>query len=434
MSLWEWLGMRRYGEWARVPWVGKFLGAVLTTLFILLCLGAVWNFGLFLRALVETGSFANDQTGAAIRNIGLVVVAFVGAPFLIWRAFVVQKQVNVAEQGMITDRISKAVEGLGSEKIIRELVETPRYRKNKDTGEWLYDKENNLIPALRPDKTPIVDRKTHELTSPNLEVRIGAIFSLERISQDSLRDHIQIMEILCAYVRGNAPAQSLTPSDDFSAAVKPREDIQTAITVLGRRSGEQIELEWTKKFRLNFRGCDLSGVNFSFGNFSAAQFTDCRIEGATFGNSVLEGTQFFNSLLNYTFFKDADLFGTRFDCATINQPVVLNNKSGGIMDANVNGIIVAGADLSSLVHLHENKNLQKMLGTRETKLHFYPEEFRIELLRMCEADKELLQTGSVESDNKFSHWLPYGFIPDDKRNQLYAKFLDKFGHNRWPHV
>jgi hypothetical protein len=41
------------------------------------------------------------------------------------------------------------------------------------------------------------------LTEPNIEVRIGAILSLERIAQDSTRydngrDHVRVMEILCA--------------------------------------------------------------------------------------------------------------------------------------------------------------------------------------------------------------------------------------------
>src|SRR3982751_6161439 len=36
---------------------------------------------------------------------------------------------------------------------------------------------------------------------PNLEVRLGAIYALERIPRDSERDHWPIMEVLCAYVR-----------------------------------------------------------------------------------------------------------------------------------------------------------------------------------------------------------------------------------------
>jgi hypothetical protein len=54
-----------------------------------------------------------------------------------------------------------------------------------------------------------------ELTEPNLEVRIGSIYALERIARDSDRDHIQIMEIVCAYVRKNSPVQTLEPREGF---------------------------------------------------------------------------------------------------------------------------------------------------------------------------------------------------------------------------
>lgn len=432
-DLWEWLGFEQPQNWVKAPWIGRVLGVTLIIFLFLLFIAALWSIGLFLKALAETGSFTNGQTGEAIRNVGFVVVAIFGAPFLIWRVFVIQKQANVAEQGMITDRINKAVEGLGAEQTRHHRSEKIRYAYDED-GIPRHDQNGEQLIALSTGGDPILDVQAFQLTAPNLEVRIGAIFALERISRDSPRDHIQIMEILCAYIRGNAPTNSLAPTNNFSTYAKPREDIQTAITVIGRRPSGQIELEYSKEFSLDLSGSDLSGINFSHGNFSAAKFIRCRIEGANFHRAVLEGTRFTHSLLNYTLFKEADLFGTRFDNANISQPASLNKSNGGIMDANVRGIIVAGANLSSLVKLHESENLKKMLGTRETTLHFYPEKFWIEFLRKCEANQDFLQTGAVECDHLFSHWLPYGYISDSKRNELYTNFLNKFGYNKWPHV
>src|SRR5712691_8827678 len=48
---------------------------------------------------------------------------------------------------------------------------------------------------------------------PNLEVRLGGIYALERIARDSPRDHWTIMEILTAYVRQNAPWTSPSTPD-----------------------------------------------------------------------------------------------------------------------------------------------------------------------------------------------------------------------------
>jgi hypothetical protein len=84
--------------------------------------------------------------------------------------------VRYQKEGHITDRINTAVEMLGAEK-------TVKHRSTDDAGKEV----------------------TTEETVPNIEVRIGAILSLERIAQDSTthdrgRDHVRVMEILCAYV------------------------------------------------------------------------------------------------------------------------------------------------------------------------------------------------------------------------------------------
>lgn len=180
----------------------------------------------------------------ALAGLTTILAGLVGAPLALLRVHTVERQTTAQEEGLITDRINKAVEGLGAEK-------TRKKSATNSAGE----------------------SRSLEETLPNLEVRIGAIFALERIAQDSLRDHIQIMEILCAYIRQNAPASEAPelpkppawfevkdplPDDTWKAQfyawkrehrealqnVKPRGDIQTALTVIGRRSDRQIAKEW----------------------------------------------------------------------------------------------------------------------------------------------------------------------------------------------
>src|SRR5260370_16549668 len=83
--------------------------------------------------------------------------------------------------------------------------------------------------------------------SPNLEVRLGGIYALERIARDSPRDHWTITEVLTAYVRQHAsrssppfPADDVLPSERelWNESVnppKPRIDIQPILTFLARR-------------------------------------------------------------------------------------------------------------------------------------------------------------------------------------------------------
>ncbi|WP_156882833.1 hypothetical protein [Rhodovulum sp. P5] len=155
----------------------------------------------------KSGKAEVDQF-EAIRNIGLGLAALIGVPFLIWRSVVAQaqadtaqRQADLAEQGLITDRLTKAVEGLGAMKTVKR-------QRRDDDGILLYAKGGDGEPDTAQ---PLIE----EVTEPNIEVRIGAIYALERISKDSDRDHANIMEILCAYIRENAPAKDTrTPEQD----------------------------------------------------------------------------------------------------------------------------------------------------------------------------------------------------------------------------
>ena len=102
-----------------------------------------------------------------------------------------ERTTNAAEQGLITDRINTAVTGLGVEKTVKQTAP---------------------------------DGNVTENTDANIEVRLGAVYALERISQDSDRDHMQIMEILCAYIRTNAPwdPEIPTPFKNHAPIFRPR--------------------------------------------------------------------------------------------------------------------------------------------------------------------------------------------------------------------
>ncbi|WP_238393902.1 hypothetical protein, partial [Rhodovulum sulfidophilum] len=168
-------------------WIVRLVVALIVlALAIIACGAAVLTLAQYVGALVLAQRFASvEGQYEAIRNAGLVLAGLIGVPFLVWRSIVAQKQVKLAEQGLITDRLNKAVEGLGAEKTVKRRI-------------------------AHPDGTTEIE----ETTEPNIEVRIGAIYALERISRDSDRDHVNVMEILCAYIRQNAPASGARKPED----------------------------------------------------------------------------------------------------------------------------------------------------------------------------------------------------------------------------
>lgn len=346
-------------------------GGAIILLFLGLAFIGIWLLGSFIETLFFSGSSLASSSDPPsrgtlpqhpaplssrpyedLRNLGLVIVGFFGLPFLVWRSWVAHKQVGIAEQGHITDRINAAVLALGTEKVTKLIQKKALYLKLED-GSWARDEDGDLVPELSAEGEPMFEFKGHERTEPNIEVRIGAIYSLERIAQDSLRDHVQIMEILCAYIRTNSPAHQasrspheISPYTNTYVAErrinifgileenaldrqrkwraqlpKPRQDIQVALTVIGRRSAAQRAIEAEvddegiyRSFKLDFAGANLQTANFMSGNFARASFVGTRLDGAQFMDARLQGVEF----------QSSSMQGAAFNFATMEDSFIVD--------------------------------------------------------------------------------------------------------------
>ncbi|MCA0206715.1 MAG: pentapeptide repeat-containing protein [Proteobacteria bacterium] len=271
---------------------------------VLILLGAL----LFLVAIIAAFATLRHTIINAMENrtegislgAGSLIAALLGAPFLIWGTILKHQTVRWQKEGHMTDRISKAVEQLGAEKKV-DRIGRPVVIRYTPPGDPLFDDRDIGPPEdrteiewrdesihLAPNELVIDkgDWQAFSETVPNLEVRIGAILSLERIAQDSTthdkgRDHVRVMEILCAYIRENAPARTAkdhpfgdweplkddpteeerwwhlrrreqrlkdfffdSPLYQWAQSLKPpREDIALALKVIGRRTPAQIRVE-----------------------------------------------------------------------------------------------------------------------------------------------------------------------------------------------
>ncbi|MDF1801517.1 pentapeptide repeat-containing protein [Thalassovita sp.] len=366
-------------------------------------------------------SDGTDLRWHVLSLVGLLTAlgGLLGTPLALIRITLTERQTNATEQGLITDRITKAVEGLGIEKTTTRIGRVLRVKRaqkqhifvpdgealqinaplgyqtletrhdmwfDETEGDYLEGK-THVIKLLSAEETIIEwqDQGPQDLrgaesievgnwepfneTVPNLEVRIGALFSLERISQDSARDHIQIMEILCAYIRSNAPAKKAkacpqppafrarTASDDWGAQLKgskealwswskaehPRLDIQIALKILGRRSQERRLLEargheqspvlsfvfdeatkcstsdefhaWSmacddyRGYRLDLRDTDLQRADFSELNLNGALLNGSKLNGAKMVGTKLNGTKLWACEFQGSWMSNASLIG-----------------------------------------------------------------------------------------------------------------------------
>lgn len=471
----EWIGLRRRPVFQNAQKLGWIIGGVLGLIVIGL---AVAGTAVLIQFLLLVLNRTPDHE--AIRNFGLAVVAVLGTPFVVWRASVAQKQANTAEQSHITDQVNKAVDGLGAEKTVDRIgrpvtifcgkpqeytqpipdtnsfelgprsLEIKRYRDTTMTPDGEVSAGLHVDFKTWPEERTEIEWQGTKLeiedsaeiswrgewkvfseTVPNIEVRIGAIYALERISQDSTRDHIRIMEILCAYIRENAQKQDLEPSTEPFFPPSPRSDIQVALDVVGRRKAELVELEHIAKFRLDLSGSDLSGANLASGKFSGALLIGCRLEAANLRSADLRGARLDASLLNFTSFWDASLLGAVLDHSVYTRTSL---RQGNIMQAKeTRGLSMIGANMTAIQYLRSNESHMPTFGSSDTQL---AEDLQMKLEQCSEDISELDnhlhgypiedKEGVVQRLTKagFLYWSPFAssdLAIHSQRNELWQK-------------
>ena len=152
-----------------------------------------------------------------------------------------------------------------------------------------------------------VEQLGHEQTA----VRIGGIYALERIAQDSPRDYWSIIEVLTAFVRDR---KGLEPGAKMAKQpLTYDKDIQAAIVVIGRRNtrldpdGLSLYLSYS----------DLRGLSFFNDDHSNIRFVGSDLREANFYFSNLNNTRFWKAQLANAKFHKADLSGARLEDANL---------------------------------------------------------------------------------------------------------------------
>ncbi|MBI3705785.1 MAG: pentapeptide repeat-containing protein [Rhizobiales bacterium] len=269
-----------------------------------------------------------------INKLLLALGGVVAGPFLVWRTFIAHQQTGIAREGHYTSLFTKAVEQLGATREVKTYQEI-------DDGSGQKKRE------------PITT------TEPNLEVRLGAIYALDRIARDSERDHVPILEVLCAYIRNQQNCGTPLPFPGLESgklaewlqAAKPRVDVQAAITSIGQRSKERIEYERKQRFSLNLadanlqgiimEGLDFSGTRFTGSSLDASVLAGARLSGAWFVAANLRGAQFAGASLDHARFSAAVLEHSNFNDCDLSDASFAN--------AHLPGVTFTGAKLENTV-------------------------------------------------------------------------------------
>ncbi len=173
-----------------------------------------------------------------------------------------------------------------------------------------------------------------------LSVRLGGIFALESLARDYPEDyHIQIVELFCAFVRNPTADKQLLlyfEDEDIQEKFPPRlrDDVQSIMTAIGRRSVEQMVAEAERDYRLDFRAAhlvrlELQDPNLTGALLQAADLSHAAIRGNG-TNAYLKGVSFRGAILNDARFSFVDLSESVFGNAKLHGAMLQNVVLSGV--------------------------------------------------------------------------------------------------------
>jgi uncharacterized protein YjbI with pentapeptide repeats len=250
----------------------------------------------------------NWQRATALASILSVLVVGVG---LVVTNNYNRAQQELALQGQITDRFNKTVEQLGQ---------------------------------AGPQK---------------IDVRLGAIYALQRIMRDSANDQPAVVAVLSAFVRVHVPIPRFVNdglSEDPPTVLAV--DIQAALTVLARRDAsrdgeDRINLSLTRLGNADVSGADLHGASLfetklRRADLSDVNLSDAKLIHADLSIAGLEKANLRHAVLIYADLRDANLSGADLRGADLRGAILSGADFSG---ADLRGALVSeaegGADLDS---------------------------------------------------------------------------------------
>jgi uncharacterized protein YjbI with pentapeptide repeats len=221
-------------------------------------------------------------------DVRMAAIQIVGGTALLVGLVFTNRSLGLNQQGQITDRFTKATDQLGSDK---------------------------------PD------------------IRLGGIYSMERIARDSKNDQGPVMEVLTAFGREHAPTSTASAGPGSTTVTT---DVQAVLTVVGRRNTSNDPTNYI----LDLDHTDLNHANLVGAHLAGANLRGVFLRSADLRNADLRNADLIAAQLIAVNFKDgADLSGADLSRAHLSR--------ADFSSANLSRANLTGADLSGGAILRE---------------------------------------------------------------------------------
>ena len=214
----------------------------------------------------------------------------------------------------------------------------------------------NAEAANQKQITERFSKAIEQLASDKPEVILGGIYTLERIARDSAPDQWTIMEVLTAFVRQNAPVikenESQSPEDQ-KKFLELRISIQACLTVIGERKHPDLENKYIDLTEVNISGFNLvgfklKGFNLAGADLAGADLTGANLTEADLYKANLTGANLYKANLTEADLTGADLTGAYLFSANLTGAYRLELDwitKVLLTEADLEGAILTGATM-----------------------------------------------------------------------------------------
>jgi hypothetical protein len=230
------------------------------------------------------------------------------------------------------------------------------------------------------------------LASDKLEIRLGGIYLLERLAQESPTEYWLTIEILTAFVRERSSIMEAPPPNGIPerplkivggidlpiSRNRPQlsrvpTDIQAVMTILSRRDTSKdrpdriIELRESNLRDADLKGIELWGADLWKVNFREAQLWQAKLVGASMGRANLREASLWQADLEGAYLWKANLEGANLTEANLEQA---NLDGSNLKGANLQQTNLINADLRNVVGL-TRQQLSQAICDETTQLPDY---------------------------------------------------------------
>ncbi|WP_052390615.1 pentapeptide repeat-containing protein [Streptomyces sp. NRRL B-24484] len=242
-----------------------------------------------------------------------------------------------------------------------------------------------------------------QLGSTVPDVRLGGIYALQRIMNNSPADQPTIVSVLCAFIRNHAPG-----SPGAATVNSPPTDVDAALDVLSGRNPDHDAYASIDLHGTDFSHMDVSGLQLADADLANANLVGADLTGTYLTNANFTGADLTNTILESTHLEAAKLGAVNLAGADLQYA----HLAGAVLDqANLSEAVLNNADLTKTSLLDAHLDDAQLLRANLTDAYLSGTSLKNAYVYGADLDRTYLVNADLAGANLYDTLLCSGDQP-----------------------